>query len=393
MAKRTSLLKTGAKKKPAPRTPRFADEKFTGSEPQWANAAELDEAQLRNNELRGYFFYNYHMTVGDMRKHFVEYVQKFHNWSKEDLRALAECDDSRIGITICSYAKMKLNGAPLKETPFVQNKLADLLAHGRDKLELKLAKEVGVSPKRTVQDHMNDKFSDIVGELESWWDAATEGNAYPEDMVAWMREQNVPQAFVNRITAYYAPIMSELEAAKAKGADEQLKTAYAHYDKARVKRVTDFYSKLTAALRTYGQVKKAVRKARVKKPVSKEKLAKKVKYCTEDTTLNLVSVNSVDIIGAQVLWVYNRKTRKLGKYVADVTAGQLSIKGTAIIGFDTAQSIAKTIRKPELQLKQFMGSGKVALRTFLDSVKATPVKLNGRLNQDTLLLKTQHLAK
>ena len=139
---------------------------------------------------------------------------------------------------------------------------------------------------------------------------------------------------------------------------------------------------MTTALETYGAVKKAVRKARVKKPPSKEKLVKKVKYCAQHTELNLVSINPADIIGANTVWVYNIKTRKLGKYVAAADAGQLAIKGSAIIGYDEKQSVAKTLRKPAEQLKQFTNSGKVALRTFLEDIKAVAVNLNGRLSAD-----------
>ena len=63
------------------------------------------------------------------------------------------------------------------------------------------------------------------------------------------------------------------------------------------------------------------------------------------------------------------------------------MKGTTIIGFDEGASIQKTLRKPEEQLKQFKDSGKVKLRTFLDDIKTTDTKLNGRCNPDTILLK------
>jgi hypothetical protein len=182
--------------------------------------------------------------------------------------------------------------------------------------------------------------------------------------------------------------MQELLEAKSKGADEQLKEAYRHLNKTQYKRITAFYEALTTALETYGAVKKAVRKARVKKPPSKEKLIKKVKYCVQHAELNLVSVNPADIIGASIVWVYNVKTRKLGKYVAASDAGQLGIKGSAIVGFDPKASIAKTLRKPQDQLKQFASAGKVALRTYLEDTKAVPVQLNGRLGSDWVLLKT-----
>lgn len=383
-----SLLKTGVRKKaPAVRRTKLQDEQYTGTEVTWVGYEKLSEDKKRSLQHRAFAYYNYHYTVGDLRKHIVAYGQANWNWGKTEIRAFNECDDGRVGISLCSWAKMKLMGFPEAETDFVKNKVAELLAYGDARVADKDAKEGKPVVKRTVQDHMNEKFYDIVGEIEAWLDAASAGTEYPEDMVAWLRDQNVPQVFVNRIGAYYTPVMEELDAAKSKGADPELKAAYKHYDKTRTKRVADFFAKLTDALSTYGSVKKAVRKARVKKPVSKEKVVKKVKFLQQDTDLNLVSINPVDVIGAKELWVYNKKTRKLGKYVAADDAGQLGIKGTAILGFDATKSISKTVRKPEIVMKKFMAAGKVALRTWMDEINATPVKMNGRLNPDTLLLK------
>ena len=47
----------------------------------------------------------------------------------------------------------------------------------------------------------------------------------------------------------------------------------------------------------------------------------------------------------------------------------------------------KTLRKPVDQIKEFKDSGKVKLRTFLDDIKTTDTKLNGRCNPETVLLK------
>ena len=103
--------------------------------------------------------------------------------------------------------------------------------------------------------------------------------------------------------------------------------------------------------------------------------------------MKVVSVNPLDILGAQELWVYNTKNRKLGKYVADTHVGTLGVKGTSIVGYSESVSVQKTLRKPEQQLKDFLGSNKVQLRKFLENIKATETKLNGRINADTILLK------
>ena len=136
------------------------------------------------------------------------------------------------------------------------------------------------------------------------------------------------------------------------------------------------------------QEAKINRKPRAKKSVPAEKLVAKMKYLKQDDKLRLVSINPVDIIGAKELWVFNCKTRKLGKYVAD-DFSDLGVKGTSVTGFDELKSVAKTLRKPEEQLKEFKAAGKVALRKFLEDIKAVDIKLNGRINEDTILLKVQ----
>jgi hypothetical protein len=102
----------------------------------------------------------------------------------------------------------------------------------------------------------------------------------------------------------------------------------------------------------------------------------------------LVSINPVEIIGAKELWVYNTKSRKIGKYVASEYL-ELGVKGTSITGFNENLSVQKTLREPEEQLKEFKAAGKVQLRKFLDDIRAVDIKLNGRINEDVILLRTQ----
>jgi hypothetical protein len=134
------------------------------------------------------------------------------------------------------------------------------------------------------------------------------------------------------------------------------------------------------------QEAKVNRAPRKTKAVSKDKLVAKLKYMKTNEPLKLVSVNPTDIIGAKELWVYNTKTRKLGKYVANEYQ-DLAVKGTSILNFNENLSICKTLRKPEEKLKEFKAAGKVQLRKFLEDINATDTKMNGRINEDTILLK------
>jgi len=174
----------------------------------------------------------------------------------------------------------------------------------------------------------------------------------------------------------------------AEGKDEQLKEGYSHLSKAQIKKITAFYQEIISACEMLGQEAKVNRKPRAKKAQPKDKIVAKLKYAKTNEPLKLVSINPVDIVGAQELWVYNTKSRKLGKYVAEEYK-ELSVKGTSIINYNEFKSVQKTLRKPEDQLKEFKSAGKVALRKFLDDIKAVDIKLNGRINEEIIILKVQ----
>jgi len=172
------------------------------------------------------------------------------------------------------------------------------------------------------------------------------------------------------------------------GKCDQLKEAYSHLSKVQIKKITVFYHEIISACDMLMQEAKVNRKPRAKKSKPVEKIVEKLKFLKQDEKLKLVSIAPTDIVGAKELWIYNTKSRKLGKYIAG-EFNDLGVKGTSITGFDEIKSVQKTLRKPEEQLKEFKNSGKVALRKFLDDIKAVDIKLNGRINEDTILLKTQ----
>jgi hypothetical protein len=176
----------------------------------------------------------------------------------------------------------------------------------------------------------------------------------------------------------------------------QLLEGYSHTTKSQAKKLSTFYETIIADVNMYIDSAKVKRTPRKKKIPSKEKLIAKLKFKTNDEKYRIASINPMDIIGANELWVFNTKTRKLGKYIAlniDSTGlkregSGLSVKGTTILGFHVEQSIQKTLRKPEEQLKEFAKAGKVKLRKFLDKITTTDIKLTGRINNETIILKT-----
>ena len=110
-------------------------------------------------------------------------------------------------------------------------------------------------------------------------------------------------------------------------------------------------------------------------------------YAKDFAELKLVSIDPKTIIGASSLWVYNTKTRKLGVYQAADAAG-LNVKGSTIQNFAESKSVSKKLRKPEATIPEVLKGGKVALRNVLNDIRAVESALTGRINADTILLRT-----
>jgi len=382
-----SALKTTRKKSKTPRSPKFVDTKYLGFEPEWEGADTWDAEQLRKQKAYGYNWYNYFHDISDLKKNLHEWMQK-EKYSAADIKAVKACPDAKLSTATVALATMLLQGMPNSEADWLRNRISSLIEHGKTikAVKKKVEKKKGYQP--TIQDRMREQLSNIIAEMEDWDDnVQTDPKYVAPDAVAWLKSNEIAQAHINKIIEYYEPKLAEIKLLNDKNADEDLKEGYSHFKKADIKRVITFYENLLEGLKAYHKFKQVNRKTRTKKAPSAQKLVAKVKYQKEDKDLKLVSIKPSDIVGATALWVYNSKTRKLGIYKADPTAAQLSVKGTTIVGFDEKNSVAKTLRKPADQLKEFGKAGKVKLRTFLDEIKAVDIKLTGRINADTILLK------
>lgn len=265
----------------------------------------------------------------------------------------------------------------------------------------------------TIQERIRDQAYDMLEDVDEWLDKWTEDTEAFDpkgfDIQRHFAKQQPSQAHARKMKALYEDALSdfdELERMPTKGqlakmsehdADmwEQLKEGYAHLKKADIKKYRTAIDSLMTELDFIIEKAKATRKPRKPKVHSATKQIEKLKFCKADSKYSLASVDPASIVGANELWVFNVKTRKLGKYIASnidpkgmarVGTG-FSVKGTTILGFDENLSVQKTLRKPEEQLKEFKDAGKVALRKFLDEINTTDTKLNGRINLDTVLLK------
>jgi len=320
--------------------------------------------------------------------------------TKEDIAAFKRTKDNRTNITMGAIASCLLRGMPaVREdfnkgrdtTAWLRNEIVQIVAQGKDDIDEDAVVEVKstvVQP--TIQERVRESAMRMTEEIE---DAIESFQTDPENfdpkafkMLNLLKGKEVKAAHARIIKGFYERDLNELLELASGKADEQLKEGYSHRSKKQVKNMIAFYQEIAMACDMLAQEAKVNRAPRKTKAVSKDKLVAKLKYMKTNEPLKLVSVNPVDIIGAGELWIFNTKTRKLGRYVA-TEFNTLNVKGTTITNFDEFKSVQKTIRKPEEKLKEFKAAGKIALRKFMDEINATDTKMNGRINEETILLK------
>ena len=385
-------IKVPKKKEPNARV-LASDEKATGPEPQWdtERALGFDDATFDHHLRKSFQYYNYHYSVKQCRKHLNDWVRRNSKLDKKVIDKFERIGDRYVVMTPCSLIMAHRRGMPLLDRHIkylhqqVEYSLA-LAAKSGDMGEdtVSTPKQV-VERKITIQDRLQERTSELIGEIEGIYDEVLKGAKTEFKIYDFLTAHHVPQSQLGKYEQLFQKRVQELMDAQDKS-DAQLVESYRDYRAGDYKRLFAFLADLMAGIEQYRGVKKAVKKARVRKAPAKEKVVAKLKFAREDRALKVVSINPTDIIGAQELWVFNTKTRKLGRYVAEAM-GQLGVKGTSITGYDEAKSLAKTLRKPDEQLKEFLKAGKVALRSFLKDIKAVEVRLNGRINEETVLLK------
>lgn len=368
--------------------------------PSWDGADEWSGDKFTAQFRVAMDYYRLESTVKDLKVKVVEWMHS-QGYDREDIRDFRKLKDKYLNGTMVGVAACLVKGMPEVHEGFnhgkdtgvwLRNEITKVLAMGSADLEEdeedKAAKPAG--PVITIQDRVRESSlamtDEIEDAIESWQNDADNFDPKQFKVLNLLKGKQAKAAHARIIRDYYGRWLSELNELASGEADEQLREGYKHRSKKQIRKMIEFLTEIESACNMLMQEAKVTRKPRKVKAISKDKVVAKLKYKKTDEPLKLVSVNPADIIGSKELWIYNTKSRKFGKYVA-AEFHDLGVKGTTITGFDESKSVCKTLRKPAEQLKEFKGAGKVALRKFLEDINAVDTKMNGRINEEIVLLK------
>jgi hypothetical protein len=354
--------------------------KVSGGEPKPQDYTEAERGQL----MRTFNWYSYEKD----RKDALAYVRAW--MKKNDAKRVPKWDRIDANVFVPTYgwvARMLTQGSTFPTD--IMERFRSHLDFCMDSAEPEAAPaaaEPVANNKKSIQEAMAEKQAEFLGDIEGEIDAIMD-NDYKDtgfSLYKYCQGNNTARQYMSAVMALARRRIQELEQI---GADEQITQAFNHLNRRQVKFMISFYQTLIEDADKYENFKKANRRPRAKKQKPAGEQVAKMKYLKNHAELGLESVMAATIIGANQLWVYNIKNKKLGVYHAMGPAG-FTVKGTSLQGYDPEQSVQRTLRKPAEVLPRVLTSGKIALRRILTDLSTTETALNGRINEDTILLRS-----
>ena len=371
----------------APKTlnPRSPDTKYMGSEPQWAT----QPTDRRISELsRALNWYSYFYGKKEAKDMIAGYLDRRDR--ARDAKRVRALPDSKVRLTAGWTCRMVDMGLVLteREQGTLDSMLTELL-NQRDEPAPEPVAQPDTANRVTIQDRLREKVTECAGELEGMYDDfVAAGAKLGADFkpVTVIRGMNIAPQMISLIRDIWVKRQTELELAAA-GTDAQLVQGYSHLTKTQLKNCIKFCELVVTDCGSYVQIKKVERKPRKVKPVAPEKRAARFKIMAEFPELKLRSLPAASLVDKSEAWLYDTKKRKLIHVVADEYAKVFTVKSNSIIGFSTAETQQKTVRKPAETIRQITAAGKPAARKIFKELTTTETAWNARGTENLIILK------
>lgn len=319
-----------------------------------------------------WYNYFYSPTTGAPRpseclEWIVEYMEG-RQYSRDDIATFKKVPNKEIPTTLCSLARLLNNGAVFEHK--LDARIAQLIHQERVRPEIKYD--------APIVDHSNQIIAELDDLIDTFFNSEYKYLPETEDLQITGNREEKKNAIV-----YYTELLDELNSQ-----DPDIKEGYKHISAAGMKRYRALIGELLTKLGKMTERKPiATRKPRAPKKKTDRQLLGLLQYQKAEKIGSdmIESVNPSRILDSTVVWTYNTRKRLLTKYVSNNSP--ISVHRTTLKGFDPELSLTKKIRKPEI-IKQIAVDGKAVISKLFDKIKAKPQKVTGRMNDETLILRT-----
>jgi len=351
-----------------------------GAEPQYDPNTKAEDLDLAIEKALYWYRQNYRLPAA---KPWVrEYLQSVGR--AEDAEICTRADKSHFRF-VSPYCRMAVRGFPIGEKlqGLIDKHLAELLESAR--------KNAPTESRPSVQERVAAKADATLCLLEPVIDttmtAVLGGKRKDTSLLNWIQGSDVNRPLALAVRERLNSVLEEFTAASS-GADPDLREGYSHFSPKGLKNMIEILHGAVTNIDDRLGVLRASRKPRKRKPQSAEKQIKGLKFSPRNDGFGVDSVKPEVIIGAQGLIVFNTKNNKATVFIAAEPKSGLAVKGSALVGYDSAKSYEKTVRKPDEFLKNTDGCRKTfaAAVRYLNGVKTKSAEPTGRVNKHCLLL-------
>ena len=318
------------------------------------------------------------------------------NFNKKDIQFILVNPDWKLLISYATAATCFWYNSGLEESDksaywksAADKRLANLVESGKalhyEKLQAKhdSDKVVLLSPQQRLQNKISNTIMQDLLDLEDQW---IDGEKASIDVYGLFRKHGLSGSATLPVRQVVEGWLLDYEDAYHKRC-EQAVEGYSHLKRPELNRRIKECQIMLDDLDRIKSAAKAQRKVKVSKVQSIDKQVAKIKYKKEDTDFKIVSIQPAQIISKTRLYVFNTKYRRLTEYVTFDPKGFI-ISGTTIKNFDKETSRTITLRKPLDILPEVVRCTPRQLTKLLDGIKTKPATPNGRINEDTILLRT-----
>ena len=404
-------------------------------EPSWEGWEELTGEQFHKKATIDRDWYYQNFKPADLYPSVLQWMRTLpDDYTENDIKSVKFAPTHALSISAAITAKLLLNGMPdyckahddywqtLKGTMgevkpitvFLKTRVAHAIEQGAVIVETKQeeAKEkVGVHVP-TIQERMREACVIMASDIEEFVVSFLEThdtNALKDfEPITILRKEQAKAGHARLIKTWYQGERDEIydlvnfpTSAKLKKMSEQdqdmyaqLKEGYNHLTSKQSKSILEMFQRIVDACDIISVENKAQRKPRKAKLKSADQLIKKLKFKISDTNYGIASVPAEKLIGANIAMVFNCKNRKIGLYYAsniDPTGmgregSGLSVKGTTLLGYNEEKSVQRTVRKTDEFLPTIKKTTKSKTEKLFQTLKTTETKLNGRFNDETIIL-------
>jgi len=347
--------------------------------------AKMAQSQLMGNEpivngqidkvtlIKAFNWYGTEQSVSDSKKYLESY---FKSRGIKNMGWIRSIPDAVFPLTAGWMARIIDRGGILPS--YLDGRIEQRLKEAKKYVKIEQAQVDNEPKKVTVQDRLKSRVDMFLCELEGYLDDDRSVDLYDK-----LVKFQFPSTAVKHIIELLQPRRDEV----ALVISGKLKEGYDNYTKAQLKEMLSAYDRWIADAKRYGNNQKTVRKLRVPKPVSTEKLTKNIKFQAESKEHKIVSATPAQVIGSKEVWLYNTKYGNLTVLRTEDNKG-MTFKASKVIGYNPELSVTKKVsRKAGYFLKEVLSRTRSKLKKLMGEANTTANDPADRINENTLILR------